>query len=320
MTDISLLMPFAPHRPEQVLPYAALVQWTAAHRLWQGQAMLNEPFQDFTHAAACGFRVPTGTGVTLMPMRHPFQAALQARSLALSSGHSVVAGFGPGSVPLQNSLLGAPYASQLGAVREYVTVMRGLLEDGEVSHTGRYFTCHADLPPLPRPPVHIGLGVLRPRMARLAGEAADVAITWLTPAAYVRDVLVPALREGAEAAGRPVPRVSVMVPLALDAPGRDAVELAAISNTGHTMLAHYADMLGRSGIKVSPDDPQGNARALLDGGAFLYGGPDELGERLAEYTRAGADEIVLNVTGVHMRYGERASLSELENLLQAVGA
>ncbi|MBZ4320395.1 LLM class flavin-dependent oxidoreductase [Streptomyces huiliensis] len=318
MTAYSILTPFVPFRPEPLLPYAALTQWSDAHRLWQGQSLLNDPFHDFLHAAAAGFRVPTGTGVTLMPLRHPQQAAVQAQSLAVASGHPVVAGFGPGAMSFQKSMLGAPYGSQLGAVREYVAIMRALLEKGEADHAGTYFTCHSELPAVPRPPVEIGLGVLRPRMARLAGEIADVAITWLTPAPYVRDVVLPALRAGAEAAGRPVPRVVAIVPLALAKPDRDAVELAGVSNTGHTMLPHYADMLGRAGIETSRTDPRGNAEALVAGGAFLYGGERELVARLREYEEAGADEIVLNVTGVHMRYGQQASLGELETLLGAV--
>ncbi len=143
-------------------------------------------------------------------------------------------------------------------------------------------------------------------MARLAGEIADAAITWLTPASYIRDVIVPELAKGAEAVGRPAPRTVVIVPLALAADDRDPVELAALSNTGHTMLPHYADMLRRSGIETSTEDPRGNAEALLAGRAFLYGGETELAARLQEFSAAGADEIVLNVTGVHMRYGERA--------------
>ncbi|MFI1254194.1 LLM class flavin-dependent oxidoreductase [Streptomyces netropsis] len=318
MTTYSIMAPFVPYRPEQLLPYAALTQWSKAYRMWQGQAMMNDPFQDFAHVAAAGFRVPTGTGVTLMPLRHPYQAAIQARSLAVASGHPVVAGFGPGAAAFQHSTLGAPYGSQLGAVREYVHVMRSLLEEGEADHDGEYFTCHAPLPSFPRPPVEIGLGVLRPRMAHLAGEIADVAITWLTPAPYLRDVVMPALKAGAESAGRPTPRVVAMVPLALAAQDRNPVELAAASNTAHTMLPHYADMLRRSGIETSTEDPRGNAEALVAGGAYLYGEAAELAARLKEYADAGVDEIVLNVTGVHMRYGERASLMELEALLEAV--
>ncbi|MET9340893.1 LLM class flavin-dependent oxidoreductase [Nonomuraea sp. NPDC003804] len=55
---------------------------------------------------------------------------------------------------------------------------------------------------------------LGPAMARVAGEPADVAITWLVPAAHLRDLIVPALREGAEAAGRPIPRLVSLVPVA----------------------------------------------------------------------------------------------------------
>lgn len=95
MTAYSVLIPFLPRLPEQVLPYAALVHWTHAQRLWQGQSLMVEPHHGFVHAAGAGFRVPTGLGVTLMPLRHPYEAALQARSLALATGQPVVATSGP---------------------------------------------------------------------------------------------------------------------------------------------------------------------------------------------------------------------------------
>src|SRR5690606_39000936 len=120
MTTFSVLVPFMPQRPEQVLPLAALVRHSAAYRLRQGQSLIVEPHQAFTYAAASGFRVPCGTGVTLMPFRHPLEAAMQARSVALATGQPMVAGFGPGGTALQGSMLGAPYASPLTAVREYV--------------------------------------------------------------------------------------------------------------------------------------------------------------------------------------------------------
>lgn len=81
-----------------------MVKWTHAERLWQGQSLLMEPHQGFVSAAASGFRVPVGLGVSLMPMRHPYEAALQARSVAMTTGHSVVAGFGPGSRSFQAGL------------------------------------------------------------------------------------------------------------------------------------------------------------------------------------------------------------------------
>ncbi|MFF3404298.1 LLM class flavin-dependent oxidoreductase [Streptomyces sp. NPDC002659] len=318
MTAFSILMPIAPPGPEQVLPYAALTQRSEAHRLWQGQAALNQPHQSFVYAAAAGYRVPAGLAVSVLPLMHPYEAAVQAHSMALATGHPVVAGFGPGAAVLQRNMLGAPYRSPLTAVREYFGAVRGLLDGDQVRLDGEYFTCHAMLPRVERPSVELGLGVLQPKMARLAGEIADAAITWLAPARYLRDVLVPALHEGAQGAGRPVPRLVALVPVALDEPGRDSAALALAASAGHIRLPHYASMLDRSGIHVDPADPTASAGALMSGRAFLYGNAAAIREGLDEFREAGVDEIVLSVTGVHATYGNQAALHELDTLLEAV--
>ncbi|QKW08014.1 LLM class flavin-dependent oxidoreductase [Streptomyces sp. NA04227] len=317
MTDFSVLIPFSPRRPEQVLPYAALVQWTAARRLWQGQAMLVDAAHAAASASGAGFRVPLGLGVTLMPLRHPYDAAHQVRSLALTTGQPVVAGFGPGQPAFQASMRGKPYASPLTASREYVGIVRGLLTGEIVRTEGQYFSCHGGLPPATPPQVEVGLGVLRPGMARLAGEVADRAITWLTPATYVRDTLLPALREGAAKAGREVPKVTAIVPVALRRPDREPEQLALSSNAAHLAAGHYQDMLRRSGIEVVADDPVLSAKRLVAGGGFLHGDLDEVSAALDAYREAGADEVVLNLTGVFNTFGQQAALDDLKKILAA---
>ncbi|WP_187414846.1 LLM class flavin-dependent oxidoreductase [Nonomuraea sp. PA05] len=312
------MIPFVPRRPEQILPYAALVEWTAAHALWQGQATLIEPHQGFVYAAGAGFRVPTGLGVTLMPLRNPYEAALQVRSLAMATGEPVVAGFGPGPISFQESLLGERYRSQLGAIREYVTAVRGLLDGGVVDVHGEYVQCKAMLPPAVSPPIEIGLGVLRTNMARLAGEVADVAITWLTPVDYLAGTVMPALREGAEKAGRPAPRLAAMVPLAMTRPDRTPTEQAMASNALHLQAPHYVDMLRKAGLDVTGKDPAADAKAAVAGGAFLSGDLDELVAALKEYERVGADEIILNLTGVFNLQGQKEAMNELKALLGAL--
>ena len=320
LTNYSVLVPFLPKRPEQLLPYAGLVHWTRAARLWQGQALFLEPHQGFAHAAGAGFRVPTGLGVTLMPLRHPYEAALQARSLALATGQPVVAGFGPGGRSMQQSLLGEPYRSPLTAAREYLTIVRGLLAHEVVDVKGEYFSCHGALHAFPSPPVELGLGVLRPGMARLAGELADVAITWLTPASYLEDTVLPALREGAGKADRPVPRLTAIVPVALEREGHDPGTLALASNAAHLRGPHYLDMLRQAGVRVSGTDVKADAQALVDGGAFLSGDVSGLLERLSAYEKAGVDEVVLNVTGVFNVAGAQEAMSDLKQILAALSA
>jgi alkanesulfonate monooxygenase SsuD/methylene tetrahydromethanopterin reductase-like flavin-dependent oxidoreductase (luciferase family) len=315
MTRYSLMMPFMPTRPEQVLTLAGFVQHGPAHRLWHGQSLLVEAYQSFTHLAGAGFRIPVGFGVTLMPMRHPLEAALQAQSLAVTTGHSVVAGFGPGARIFQEWVMGSPYRSQLGAVREYVTIVGELLRNGATRYDGEFFRCRADLPVLPRPPIEIGLGVLRPGMARLAGEVADVAVTWLTPVEYLTRVIVPALEEGARATGRPRPRLVAVVPVALALPDRDPVDVVLAGSTGHLQMAHYQDMLRRSGIDVDPDDMRRSAKEVLAGGAFLFGSAVEVADGLARYAAAGVDEIVLNATGVCLSDGLGAAVSDVRSII-----
>ncbi|WP_394621492.1 LLM class flavin-dependent oxidoreductase [Lentzea sp. JNUCC 0626] len=302
----SVHVPFMPVRCEQMLPVGELVSRTADCRLWLGQSLAVEPHQLFAYLAGSGVRVPVGTSVTLMPLRHPFDAAVHARSLAQITGHPLVAGYGPGSADFQRALLGSGYRSPLTATREYLTAVRSLV-DGE------------SLPPMPHPRVDLGLGVLRPAMARLAGEIADVAITWLCPPDYLRDVLVPEIRASAAAAGRPAPRIVSVVHVAQRKPRRDPVRLALGVSRGHLQSPHYVDMLGRAGVPVDAADPESGARSLVDAGVFLHGDMTELAQGLKSYENAGVDEIVLNLSGVGHERGEHVAVRELEFLLKSLG-
>jgi alkanesulfonate monooxygenase SsuD/methylene tetrahydromethanopterin reductase-like flavin-dependent oxidoreductase (luciferase family) len=240
--------------------------------------------------------------------------------MASAMGCPAVAGFGPGAAALQASLNGAPYASPLTASREYLAIVRRLLDGDAVDHSGVYFSMHGRLPPLPGAQVELGLGVLRPRMARLAGEVADVAVTWMTPPRYLAERILPALRAGAAPTGRAVPRTAAVVPVALDRPDRDPVELALAGHRAHLSMPHYCAMLGRAGIAADPTDPEAGARALVAGGGFVTGSPDAVAEQVGAYHAAGVDEVVLNVAGVCQRYGVRAALDELKTVFDALAA
>ncbi|WP_344634274.1 LLM class flavin-dependent oxidoreductase [Kitasatospora cystarginea] len=282
--------------------------------------MTVEAHQGFAHAAGTGFGVPTGLGVSLMPLRHPYEAAMQARSLALATGHSVLAGFGPGGRSLQSAMRGSPYDSPLTAAEEYVTIVRRLLHGEALDFVGQYYHCKGALPPSPAPDIQVGLGVLRPGMARLAGRLADAAITWLTPASYLRETVIPALREGAEAAGRPIPRLVAMVPMALPVPDLDMAEIALASNGPHMTAPHYIDMLGRAGIDVTSSDPLVNARSLIKGGAFLAGETDELVGQIKGFWDVGVDEVVINLTGIANIRGPQAAMRQVKTITTVLSA
>ncbi|MFI6576746.1 LLM class flavin-dependent oxidoreductase [Nocardiopsis sp. NPDC050513] len=302
----SVLFPVFPSAGDDARPFADLVREGAAERLWMGTSLLAETQQYMAFLAGAGYRIRVGTSVNLTALRHPFEAALEARSLALLTGRPVVAGFGGSHPQFVSYLLGKPYGRPASAVREYVAEVQAILN----GHDGL-------LPPIGHPGVEVGVGVLRPGMARAAGAVADVAITWMTPPGYIGDTLVPALREGAGDDREP-PRIATVVHAAVERPGRVAERLAYLAAANHLSLPQYTDMLRRAGTDAHADDPVAGALRLVEDGVFLFGTPDGIVSRLREYARAGVDEVIINTMGVIASEGIGAAVKDAAEILRAL--
>lgn len=320
MARFSVHLPFLPVDVRHIAATAALVDRIPGCRLWLAQSMAIETHQLLAYCAGLGLRVPVGTSVTLMPLRHPYEAALHARSLALLSGRPVIAGYGPGPADFQRALLGSRYRSPLGAAKEYLTTIRALLAGTAAASGSGSSRPAVTLPQLPHPRVDLGLGVLRPAMARLAGEIADAAITWLCPPHYLRDILIPEIRLAAAAADRPAPRVVSIVQVVPAGPRRDPAQLALSVSGFHLQAPHYVDMLRKAGLRIQPSDPASGARALVESGTVVHGMLPQLISGLDAYRAAGVDEIVLNLTALGQHRGALVALRELQQLMTALGA
>ncbi|MEU6667476.1 LLM class flavin-dependent oxidoreductase [Streptomyces sp. NPDC046727] len=317
---LSVLYPAPPRDLDGMEAFASFAGRLGARRLWLGQSFHLESQMALAGLAARLPGLALGTAVSLAPLRHPYQAAVEARTVSVLSKAPYVAGYGPGSVDLQGRLLPQPYDRPLTAMADYVTVMRQLLDGRTVEHRGPAHRTHYALPELPSPGVEVGLGVLRPGMAKTAGAAADVAITWLAPLPYLTGRLMPALRAGARAADRPVPRVASVVHVAVRRTGRD-LERAAFAAVGaHLGSAHYTDMLRRAGLDTDPARPREGAGRLVDAGVYVTGDPEEIAARLRQYLAHGVDEVIVNVTGVFLTEGARAALVDLQAVMTAFAA
>ena len=164
------------------------------------------------------------------------------------------------------------------------------------------------------PSVELGLGVLRPAMARLAGSVADVAISWLTPPHYCSDILVPALEAGAVDRVSP-PRLTAVVAVGVDAVGRDPIGLAKAGLEHHLSAPHYGDALQKAGFDIVIGDAVHNVREVVDRGLYVYGSPAQVVDALEEYFAAGVQEVVLNLSGVFIAHGPFAALRDLDAIV-----
>ncbi|MCX4692049.1 LLM class flavin-dependent oxidoreductase [Streptomyces sp. NBC_01408] len=315
---LSLMYPLMAYDLDHLAAFGVAVQDLCLERLYMGQSVLVDTHQAFAHLAGRGIRVPVGTSVALTALRHPLDAAVQARSLALLTGTGVVAGFGTGDPQFVSALRGEPYESPRTAVAEYLTVMRSLLDGEAVDFHGRYVRLGEGLQYVPHPPVALGVGVLRQRMAYTAGQVADVAITLLTPDSHLKEQIVPALAQGAASRDRAAPRVTSIVPCAVRRPGRDPRKLAFAAHELHLSGEQYAAMLRSAGLDVDAADPWAGACALVDGGVFAYGTPEEVADRLARYGEAGATEIALSCAGVLLTEGPEAALADVRAITEAM--
>lgn len=313
----AVVFPLQPDNIHRVALMAKFVQRRSLRRLWIGQSLSLETHQIFAALAGMGLRIPCASGVTLTPLRHPYQAAVEARSVAALTGVPYVAGVGLGSPEFQSTVMENPYPRPRSAAVDFAGTMRELLDGQLVSRRNDYHSVHARLPPLHTPPVEVGLGVLRPRMARAAGAVADVAVTWMTPPNYVRDTLVPELAAGAVEAKRKMPRVATVIHVAVSRQGRNIRNVAHKGAGTHLGANHYTDMLRRAGLAVDPSDSKAGADALLASGVFVTGSPEEIVGALRHYRDCGVDEVILNPAGVMLTEGVHAAVDDLEEIIEA---
>lgn len=191
-----------------------------------------------------------GIGVLPIYFRHPAATAqLAAMADEVSGGRRFVLGLGLANTFVNEYLLGCNQGRPLRAMREYVTIVRSLLHDGEVSLTGDCFTARLGDVEYRRPEVPIHIAGLRPAMIRLAVRLGDGLLLWMCSPAYIRDEVLPVVRQACEDFGKdpatfPV-QVIVLTSAAPDTPQlRDDIRGVLVP---HLMIPHYRRLIADQG-------------------------------------------------------------------------
>ena len=247
-------------------------------------------------------RVRLGTGVMPIYSRTPAATAQTFATLDEFSGGRAVIGLGVSHRPTVEGWYGTTIDKPLREMREYVEIVRAILrgEDppqGERFRSGFHFMGFE-----PRPDILVYVAGLSPGMLRLAGEIADGAMLWLCNPDYIRDVVVPAVAEGRERAGRPPEGFDIVaaVPSAVTSDPDEARARLRQELMPYFSLPFYRKMLERSGYE---EDVKGFDEGMSSGGTeaataaisdrFLVnlaaiGSQEEAAESVKRYREAGA--------------------------------
>lgn len=262
-----------------------------------------------TAAAAVTDRVGLGTAVVPVYGRHPITLAAEALAIHDLAPGRVRIGVGSSHRPIIEDMYGIPMVKPLAYLREYLTILRGLLWEGRVDHQGEFFRVTSALPGSVTPPrIPLPISALRRNAFVLAGELADGAITWVTPIDYIVQTGIPALQEGAERAGRERPPVIAHVPVAVSTDRTAARNAFRAQFPVYSKLPFYAAMFADAGFPVSAEQEMSDA--LVDELA-VSGDPTAIRSRLEAIRGRGIDELLISHVPVADEAEELAALSAI---------
>jgi 5,10-methylenetetrahydromethanopterin reductase len=256
--------------------------------LWLPEFALRESFGQLGYVAGCTSRVRLATGVAPMAARTPVACALAAATMEdLSDGRAIL-GLGVSHPGMTGGWHGLRPGSNLRWTREYVTVVRQVLDGNTSDFDGVELRSEGfELLGGARQDVPIVLAALGPKMLELGGRVADgVLLNWTTPS-YAAESLARVLQ--ASDAGHGARAIGAYLRIAA---GPDAAGQARKHADFYTQLAAYRESLLRMGFPDTPDLAGEAARELI-----LVGGAEEIADRVAAWSDSGVDPVIVYPVG-----------------------
>jgi len=211
----------------------------------------HDPFLPLAIAAEHTRRITLGTNVAIAFPRSPMATAQVAWDLQRLSGGRFRLGLGTQVKAHNERRYAAPWTAAPGPrMREYVQCLRAMWKSFQDGKSPQYFKgTHYQftlLPPffnpgpIEQPHVPIDLAAVNPYMARTAGELCDgLRLHPISTFRHTREVILPAIAEGARKAGRSPSEIELIAaPFLATGPDEAGVEAAKRALKQH--IAFYA--------------------------------------------------------------------------------
>ena len=298
--------------PSLTIDFAGKAEAAGWETAWFPEITFGDSFGPATAAALKTERIGIATGVVGVWSRSAVTMALQAATLHQLSGGRLTLGLGVQARGYVRAWHGQEYRKPVTAMRDFVTILRKIFAGELTSYAGEVFSVqnfHLDME-LPEAPLKIYVAANGPRMAELAGEIADGTVGWFHSLEYVRDVTMPAIRRGAERAGRSLDGFDVTVgfPAVVtrdDSGIEQAKGLVMMFATALDSAPSYLDSIDAAGFgdearaigeRVRAGDLRGAVALVTDEMAaamVMAGSVERVRGKIAAYREAG-------LTGIHL--------------------
>lgn len=276
---LMISMPGDPAGSKELVSRAAAAETAGFASVWLPQVSTVDALTVLALAGTATSTIELGTAVVPTYPRHPTALAMQALTVQDATNNRLTLGIGLSHRMLIEGSLGLDYSRPIPHMKDYLTILNGLLAGERVQHQGEEYrvTAQVALAGAKKPPVVVA--ALGPDMLRLCGRLADGTVTWMGGVDYLRDVAVPTMSGAAEKAGKAAPRFVAMVPVLLTndvAAGRQTIDTAFQM---YGQIPSYRATLDRGGAK-GPSD------------VAVVGNTEDIEAGLREYADVGVTDFV----------------------------
>jgi probable F420-dependent oxidoreductase len=278
----------APWMPsiDELVSLVELVDRLGYDSLWVGDHIsfavpVLDPLLQLAQAAVVSRRLILGTGVYLLPLRHPAPVAKQVSTLDHLTAGRLIFGVGVGGeFPKEFEACGVPHNERGARLTEAIAVLRKFWTGEPVSHAGRFYGPFAEVPMLPRPRQPGGppiwLGGRSDAALRRTGRIGD---------GYVSYVVTPDMYRAA------LEKIAAAVTQPARVPAR--------FGTGHLLFARLDDTY-EAALDAATETLSVRYAMDFRKPAQRYcalGRPAEVASRIRDFHAAGVRHVILDLLG-----------------------
>ncbi len=233
--------------PDQVSEAAARYERIGFDAIWTVEAG-HDPFLPLAQVAQATRRIFMGTNIAVAFARSPMSMAQCAWDLQRASGGRFGLGLGTQVRAHVERRYSMPFEHPAARVADYVRCLRAIwrnFQTGErPDHRGPFYQFTLMNPafqpgPIEHPEIPVCLAGVNPRMCRAAGEVADgFHVHPMHSVAYLREVVLPALDEGARTRGRRAAELELFSPV-FTVTGETQAEMDAAARQVRQQISFY---------------------------------------------------------------------------------
>ncbi len=299
----------AGYKVQEVIDEIKEAEEAGIQDIWIPQVGSVDTMTVFTAAALQTQQIRFNLGIVPIYTRHPLVLAQQVVAFNEVAPGRLRLGIGSSNQGLMG-MYGINIHKPLSYLREYMSVLRTVLETGHVDYEGHFFQVHYHWVDDRIVNVPLMISALGEKAFETAGEIADAALPWLAPIPYLLDKALPALKKGAQSRQRPAPPIiaSVLVALSEDtqAVQREAFKQIAV----YLDVPYFPRLFAAAGVPLGSN---GEGMERLISTLVVQGSAAAVEEQLRQILATELAEV--NITLVPV-IDEKKELTQLQQIIR----